>query len=447
MTALTAKQRREQEERFAFGGATRRSWSFWVTVAYLALTPWVVIPTEYGFSLGASDILFPFAIVALLRERRIGAGAARVILPIFFGFAYLATGALIAVSGSIDIQRLLALTRAVAVLTPFLVAVAHGPFTQSELRKLLNYVLITGTGAIALGWVLFRFGVQIRDSQQTIYSGQGLVTLRAGGLLGNSTSFGSLAVALAAAALVLTVMSAGKRTVAFLFVGICCSGIVIASSRASLLNIAVVLLLLSPVFFKRRALLGVMTLLLLGAGVIFLGFAASQIGGASPASTALYRLDFLNLSGRSTFFQSTTRLNSWDAMLGLLDQHWLWGTGYNSTVSIVGNAGDNSFLSALVELGVLAGACFMIFWFAVGVRLITARRTDFRWLGLGVWCGAVVQMLTVDSYRQWSSTPIVMSLFGIMYVAASVMSDQKTPSAGPHRADADLSTGRAGDYE
>jgi hypothetical protein len=425
MTALTIKQKRLAAQTKIYDGS--RSWTYWVTFCYVVLTPWVVVPTAYGFSLGASDLLFPIALIALTRRLGSRRSIASSMLIAFMGAAYLATAALAASTGQVEVQRFLALTRAVAVLVPFLVAVAHGPFSDHELRRLLKWLLVSGSGAIALGWLLFRLGVQIRDSQQTIWSAQGVVSLRAGGLLGNSTSFGSLAVSLAVVALALALITGRRKVVTFLFIGFCLSGIVIASSRASLLNIAVVLILLLPVFFRKRALLGGVVVLLLGAGVLLLGVAASRISSSSSVSNSLYRLDFLNLSGNSTFFQSNTRLDSWDAMIGLLDQHWLWGIGYNSTVSLVGNAGDNSFLSPVVEMGVLAGALFALFWILLGIRYSTASSSRIRWIGLAIWVGALAQMLTVDSYRQWSSTPIMMALFGILHVASSAESATVLP--------------------
>jgi len=122
------------------------------------------------------------------------------------------------------------------------------------------------------------------------------------------------------------------------------------------------------------------------------------------------------------------RLSTWNTIVDfLLRQPWhaLFGIGYKTlpytSYAGVGLVADNTYLSLLVETGVVGLGAFLLMNAAIlRISLNAARSTDGRTSFFGTWifcfwCGEMVQMLSGDLITYWRVLPLY---FWVLAIAA-----------------------------
>lgn len=411
--------------RLARGKQVREPWPpvfrHRLIMAYALLVPLVVVPTPLGKSIGAADLLLPLALVALAAGSRRDVAPWRVFLVLFLAGAMVVTALRLVSSdaASTDASEAILVVRVVVNYIPLALVLDWQHLTHQKVGQYVGAFLLSGSLAVFIGVVLHHLGVQVRDAQQQIwFEGRPGVVLRAGGLLGNSSDFGHLAAALGTAAITLGVLVVGRPWLMWLVFVLALYATFLSASRASLVHLLVAAAIMgfarsggssrSP----RRAIAVV--------GLAVAGY-LTLVTPSRELEATLVRLDVLNLTGGSTFFESDTRSQSWSQILRLISSHPLLGIGYGRTVSVVGDAGDNAFLSVAVELGVLVGSAFLLLWMGLAVRALFGRLSYPRLVAIAVVFSELVHMLTVDTYRMWATMPVVALLIGLSLASRPVV--------------------------
>jgi len=214
--------------------------------------------------------------------------------------------------------------------------------------------------------------------------------------------------------------------------------LVLSFSRASLLNVAVALIVLLW-FYRQR-----IRLRRLFAGVGLLGAAVAAIlAGIFPVFTEMYWLR-ISLSLQYMFESPNAvlsgRLRSWELLRDFLLAHpWhaLLGVGYKTLPysDFIGTTAvaDNTYLSSLVETGVLGFAAVIalnIAILATAYRAARAQDPERAFCGIWMfcfWAGQAVQMFSADLLTYWRVLPIYLC---VLALAVRERSDEH-PISGP----------------
>ena len=202
------------------------------------------------------------------------------------------------------------------------------------------------------------------------------------------------------------------------------SALILSYSRASLLNVGISVLVL--VWLNRGRIRHGRWI----AGMVAFGAAGGAvIGWLLPGFVRLY---WLRISASFQFLFDAPdailsgRLRSWEVLQEFLLQHpWhaLLGIGYKTlpySDFIGGTAvADNTYLSMLVETGVLGLATLLILHVTILRGAHRAARSADPTRGLlGVWmlcfwCGQIVQMLSGDLLTYWRVLPVYFCVFAL----------------------------------
>jgi O-antigen ligase len=202
------------------------------------------------------------------------------------------------------------------------------------------------------------------------------------------------------------------------------TALILSFSRASLVNLAVALLVLLWLhrhrIHWRRLIIGVISL---GAG------AGAILMAAFPAFTGMARLRLLN--SLQFFLESPNavlsgRVSSWQTLLGFLVSnpwHALLGVGYKTLPysNFIGTTaiGDNTYLTLLVETGFVGLACVIALNAAILSYAYRAARSDRpvrcfcgTWM-VCFWAGQTVQMFSADLLTYWRILPVYLFVLGL----------------------------------
>ncbi len=202
------------------------------------------------------------------------------------------------------------------------------------------------------------------------------------------------------------------------------SALVLSYSRASLVNLAVALAVLLWLN-RKRVRLG----RLLAAAAVSGGAAFALLVGIFPLFARAYWLRIA--ASFSYFFESPNailsgRLNSWTILTQfLLDHPWhaIFGIGYKTLPysDFIGQTtiADNTYLSMLIETGLLGLAALIVWNFAVMRASYHAARSDDAgrsfcgtWM-LCFWAGQIVQMFSADLLTYWRVLPVYMCVLAL----------------------------------
>jgi hypothetical protein len=276
---------------------------------------------------------------------------------------------------------------------------------------------------------MYHAGIQVRDDQQRLWNDTDTEsTLRAGGLLGNSSDFGHLAALLVSAGLVAWAIYELRLTWLILITVLGSYCTVIASSRAAMLHIAVSILVLLPIVFRRRSVAPIFMTILV---ILLVGLVAP-----SPKSWNFWntpggqRLDLFGFSGSSQILDSSVRINTWTSALRMFKENVVFGSGYGSILATSGQAGDNTFVSIFTELGIFAGLSYLGLWIYLLFRVAASGDSRVRFTGFSLLLGELLHCMTLDGMRLWSSMPVFMVLAGLIN-ALTTLPSQREPEALP----------------
>lgn len=382
---------------------------------YAILGPLVILPLPIGQSIGAADLLFPFALLVIATQPRIRIGSSGLWFSLFV-IASLISTVLFVMRGvspaSVGELDTFLIVRVYAVYLPLILAIGWKSITRMKVKKVVLGLYVSAMMACIIGIVLNWAGIQVRDTQQmNWYDNGAAATLRAGGLLGNSADFGHISAALGVLSLVFVGIYLQRPWLATVGFAVSAYATYASSSRAAMLHLIVALVLLIPVLFKGRRVLALAVAVVFG--VVGFVIVAPELVLSPEVQFTLRRLDILNWSGDSLFFASDARLVTWDRIFDLFGSSPWLGIGYGLMIPTTGRAGDNSFLSLLVETGLISGIAFIVFWISLVWSAATTRGRQARWMTLAVVVSEIAHMLTVDTHRMWATAPVALLMLGL----------------------------------
>jgi O-antigen ligase len=202
------------------------------------------------------------------------------------------------------------------------------------------------------------------------------------------------------------------------------SALVLSYSRASLLNLAVALVVLLWLHRKRLRTARV----LIAAGAVG-GAALAMLLGLFPLFAKAY---WLRISQSFSYFVESPnailsgRIHSWTVLTQFLMAHpWhaIFGIGYKTLPysDFIGQTAiaDNTYLSMLIETGIVGLAALLIWNVAVIRASYRAAHSDNSqrsfcgtWM-LCFWVGQIVQMFSADLLTYWRVLPIYLCVLAL----------------------------------
>jgi O-antigen ligase len=202
------------------------------------------------------------------------------------------------------------------------------------------------------------------------------------------------------------------------------SALVLSYSRASLLNLAVALVVLAWLHRKRLR----TTRILMAAGAVG-GAAFAMLFGLFPLFARAY---FLRISTSFSYFAESPnailsgRVHSWTVLTQFLITHpWhaIFGIGYKTLPysDFIGQTAiaDNTYLSMLIETGIV-GLAALIVWNVAVIRASyrasisdnSQRSFCGTWM-LCFWAGQIVQMFSADLLTYWRVLPVYLCVLAL----------------------------------
>jgi O-antigen ligase len=291
----------------------------------------------------------------------------------------------------------------------------------------LLYWAAVAAAAFACLDFYFQFPAPGRFSEQFIYLEHGVLR-RAQGLFYEASTLGNFC-AFFLVMVAVCFLRSDERMVSSRK-GLAIGGVILAGalmlsySRASALNVAVALCVLFSLRLRRfRRSFGIM-----GAVLIGLVSAGVTVRSAFPALWSNY---WGRLLGSFSFFGESPdrilsgRVGHWQVLLDFLARepwHALLGVGYK-TLPYSNFAGstviaDNTFLSLLVETGIVGLAAFIgmnVVILRTGWKAMRSPRPTAAFLGEWIfcfWCGQIVQMFSGDLITYWRVWPVYLWVLG-----------------------------------
>ncbi len=294
--------------------------------------------------------------------------------------------------------------------SPFLLVFSIRDFDLALARQVNDRFLLGCAVAVFGGLLLHVMGIQVHDNQQMLWLERGAdPVLRAGGLVGNSGSFG-LQAALWFTAWFLVRPALGQKMPAALSVTVAAAtaaALYYSASRGGVLQLAAAAGLgvaSGAVRVRAGAVLGALGLALVATFAVMAG--AIRIDTESAGFAQLARLDLLNLTGQGQFADSG-RLRLINYFLEIFNDNILMGIGYKMTVPKFGEPLDNAFLLAFFETGLVAGVLFVLFWGAL-LFFFARRSLSESWfapIGLALCASFVLRMMVMGAHTAWNAAP------------------------------------------
>jgi O-antigen ligase len=202
------------------------------------------------------------------------------------------------------------------------------------------------------------------------------------------------------------------------------SALVLSYSRASLVNLAVALVVLLWLN-RKRVRMG----RFLAAAIVLVGAAGAALVGLLPIFARAYWLRIVQ--SFAYLFESpdatlSGRIRSWAMLMQFLAAHpWhaIFGIGYKTLPysDFIGQTAiaDNTYVSMLVETGVVGLAALLVWNVAVLHASYQASKSDDSrrsfcgtWM-LCFWAGQIVQMFSADLLTYWRVLPVYMCVLAL----------------------------------
>jgi hypothetical protein len=404
----------------------------WITLFFLAALLLPPLPIAFGNSGPHPAILFAalgiFAGLARLAEWRLSADAISALFLIFFcvllasvPLAALYSGAAIA-AGSLARVLLFA----VAVYVYFYTA--HGP-AADRIYRIRSVSLLFYAAVVAALFACFDFYYQLPPpagyGPQFVWLDSG-VFRRAQGLFYEASTLGNFcAFFLVMIAVALPRRQAERpcsRISLLLGAVVLSAALIFSYSRASLLNIAVSLVVLAIVRRARLKRLAIAFAVCICAGAsivytVFPSFAQSYWIRLTASLQFLWSAPEGVLSGRVASWRTLGEF--------LMDHPWhaIFGIGYKTLPysDFVGKTviADNMYLSLLVETGIVGLSVFLLLNYSMLRGALRASRSpdaSASFFGTWIFCfwvGEMVQMLSGDLMTYWRVLPFYFWALGV----------------------------------
>ena len=398
-------------------------WTVLIAIAYGLLIPVIAAHLPGVGGVGAADILLPVAFFVCFCVKPKGRLQVSHLALMFFITAALVS--LLQIQSAKDaIDCSIRWVRLLGILLPFFFGLFFAVNAQI-INKTIAAWAIGGAVAIAIGIVLHALQIEVREGQQKLWMDGG-ASIRAGGLIGNSGAFAHMT-ATWATICVGYLLSVSKHRYRFVGVVGCMlvAGYVVyvASSRAAMMHLGVasmVLVVLTPTTRKFRQwlmLLGVFGLasaVAVGGGAtIFSGSGGSGKLENNALKTNLER--FIPGLGDANEF-SSNRAENWPEYIEMMNDSIVSGWGYKMGVRLHEESPDNSYISVMLETGIVGFTCMALFVCAVLVRLVGLYLVGDPYAAvlIATCLGQLANCLTSDIYTFWITMPVVFLLLGLV---------------------------------
>lgn len=391
-------------------------------MAYVFLIPVVAMHLPGVGGVGAADLLTPVGFLVLILLRRVA--SIQVSHIALAGFMLAALASLLMIDEKrIAVDCAIRWARLASIIITFYFGLFM-PISHRQLKRVMLGYSIGGLLAVLAGVLLYKLQIEIHSGQQRLWTDGGY-QIRAGGLLGNTGAFGHQTATwcvTSVAALCFLSNSRFRPILAGLVLALSAYTIYIASSRAAMLHlftgIATVTIIMRTTTFHRRQLLAYGILGVLALVLVFC--CAKVIGppelGSSEGLTANLARFVPGLGGTSLDEFSSNRAENWPEFIAMMSDHWLLGTGYKTGVRMHEESPDNSYLSVMLETGVVGFFCMAMFVTSILYRLLVLYRCGDRFAAvmLAVCVGQLTHCLTSDVYTFWLTMPVVYLFLGLV---------------------------------
>lgn len=416
-----------------------------IAIGWAALAPLTLpLPAAGGIRLAASDFLgvLTVAVVPFLYstfpERAIRT------LPVVCAFLWMFT----CTFANLDqypsaIAAIFRLLRGLFIFSPILLTLLIGDdLTVKERRIILDCMLLALLCGMVAGLVAYQIGWSVAPAQ-TYDFGRGQEA-RATGLMGDSSAFGHLGSTGAGLALCLLLVA---RPMTLLRATLCGAMLLllpaffyVSLSRALLVDLIVIIaalaILASVNLYDRIRVLGVIgsttAVLLIGVGslaAIFPGQSRTIAQRLDLGTVTEYIGDPAGLidhlgSGRSSV---------WSDSIALAEANPVFGLGYKGLFTRYLNPGDNVFLSAFADLGVIGGLATIllvmwVLWLTLKSVVKSGRVDAAAAIAAPIWLGQIFHMCLFDVTTAYSSFPLILLVVGLALTAKRGGRDQSTAS-------------------
>ncbi|MEM9943300.1 MAG: O-antigen ligase family protein [Planctomycetota bacterium] len=404
--------------------AIETPWQWHVVVAYGVLIPVVAMNLPGVGGLGAADLLMPISFFILFCTRPIN--NLNISHLAIIGFTFAALMSLLQIhqfKPAVDCT--IRWIRLFGILMPFYFGIFFKVDNKIIDRAICSW-MVGGLIAIIIGIFLHIFQIEVRQGQQRLWM-NGASILRAGGLIGNSGAFGhmtstwaviSMTYLLTVCRTKLRLVLAGGVVFFTLYV------IYISSSRAAMMHLMTaggvfVVLFRIPKSLHRWMVLGVVYGVL---GIMLLVFASQCMpkkkggGGNSNAFETNMKRFIPGYGGTSAGEFTSNRAGNWPEYIAMMNEKTLFGWGYKMGVRIHEESPDNSYLSVMLETGVLGFTCMSFFVVGVFYRLINLYLAGdpYPIVLLPACVGQLFNCMTSDIYTFWITMPVVFMLLGLV---------------------------------
>ncbi len=402
-------------------------WPVWLVVAYGLLIPVLAMHLPGVGGVGAADLLMPFGfLVLLVVPRRSAFQLPHVALAAFCFFALVSLLQILETKPAIDC--LIRWVRLLGIFIPFYFGlVIRDPDSVS--RTAAGAYLAGGLIAIVAGIAVYHLGIEVRAGQQRLWLDGGSV-LRAGGLIGNSGAYGHMTATWTVVCIGWFVAVSKHRlrwVLAAAALVLCLYVVFISSSRAAIMHlvaglatIAVVL----PVSKRTKLWMPLAVGMAAIVGPIFV-IGGSWLGGQSGLGSDSLQSNMARfvpgLGGSDVNEFTSNRAGNWPEYIAMVNEKIITGWGYKMGVRIHEESPDNSYLSVMLETGILGFAAMALF--VVSVLALLARRclagNRLALVLIGVCAGQLVNCMTSDIYTFWITMPVVFLLLGLVVQTSS----------------------------
>jgi hypothetical protein len=395
-----------------------------VADAFVLLSPLVVARLSDSLSVGLIDAAWIVLVPFMMTRPTLAFSN----WPAFWSLSFLA---MVFATAGVNFTlhgggvRDLAVLRIGFIMVPLLYALSLPP-DVARVERLTKVFILSGGAAILIGVALHLAGVQVRTEQQMLWIGNGTgPTTRAGGILGNSSDYGLFASTWGSiCGLLVLALWPRRRWFWFLAIsGLATYAVWISASRAGLVHLAIAWAIGLPFLMKSHNwVFGIFAAIITAPVALLLLPGASLVLPESVAFT-LRRLDFLNLSGDTSFYQSV-RLVNWAILGGVGIDNWPIGIGYRGIAENYGSQGifgDNAFLTVFVEFGLFTLICYVGLWLTfilAGIRNV--RRSTFGAVLAAVILSELFHALTLDTFTVWYSMPFTWFFSGLLYKSVGI---------------------------
>jgi O-antigen ligase len=372
-----------------------------------------------GMAVQTGDMLFGVGVLLLFRRIRLIQG--RVLLGACFGFIAAVIVSVLGIyrfsptMGSLSAMNSL---RIIEVVFPvFLLST----YRKLEYVKLAKCFLIFAVISCLLG--VIQFLVQFQVDPKTVWIGSKKF-YRAASIFQEANSFGHFS---AAVSIVLSILLFEKRSLGgmvkpnrwLIAIGLLISvmAFLLSFSRA-----AIILYLVGIVFYSLITKRGAIIMKLVG-------LLAAPVVGLAAFAPQIYALlanrITMTLDGMFTNFDSISggRVDSWAMAMNLIKDNLYVGVGYKNTalyfLSYYGEyrAGDNNYLTILLELGVIGFTAFLLMTLVLIGWLLQKKEgigPTLQYCILSVWVATLVQMFVLDSFTFWRSLTALFIFTGVL---------------------------------